>query len=71
MQSTEICPSDTPTKRTAESQPVDSDYKKMSASLHAYMFGAINFLELLTTFERILNVTPTPESSEAEMMDGQ
>jgi hypothetical protein len=28
--------------------------------MYAYMFGAISFLELLTIFERTLNVTPVP-----------
>ena len=69
---TDVCPtpSELPDEQMIELPLANNDYEKLYVSLYTYTIGAISFLELLTAFERILNVTSTPGSDEAEMVDG-
>jgi hypothetical protein len=42
-------------------------YEAMCASLYAYHFGAIEFLELIKHFEETLRLQPQSQSKEAQV----
>ena len=44
--------------KTSSAVSVDA-YERMCATLYAYRFGTIGFLELLTRFEEILGIEPS------------
>ena len=47
--------------------PEPTIYEQLYRQLHAYHFGAIDFMELLDVFERILHIKPP--SDQTELMD--